>query len=458
MRIRNRFFGAFILVIAVAVAVMAFTSRMYISNMFDRYVESYRSVVLEQWDYLFTSYYLRQGSWEGVESILSQRPRGKGFPLQGQVRGGIRGILPGEWLLLADEKGQVVLDSHDERTGETLPPELLEQGTPLYVQEEKIGTIILQPQASRAVLTLEEQFSQSVLAAIFWGGLIALLAGMLLSFLLTGQIARPLALLTSSARRFARRDFRHRLQLKRKDEIGTLAEAFNMMAESIETNEKLRRNLMADVSHELRTPLTILRGNFEALQAQKIKATPELLSSLYDEVLRLGRLVSDLETVNLAEAGKLPLHYDGVEVSALLSRAAAAFQYEAEERGIKFAVEVSGGVKNWYLDEDRIVQVLINLLANAFKYTPDEGEIVLRSSKENQDLVVEVLDSGPGIPSEDLPFIFERFYKAGKGRGSGSGLGLSIAKSVVEAHGGTIGAFNRPQGGSVFTFSLPAAE
>ncbi len=457
MRIRSKLLVAFILVVAVAVTVMAMSSRMYINSIFDRYVGGYREVVTEQWEYVFSSYYLTQGSWDGVENTFFGRYRGRGtLTEQGQSRGGIRSILPGERLLLADLNGQVVLDSHLEKTGSSLSPGSLASGTPLYLEDKQIGTIVLQPQTSRTLQTLEKQFSRSTLLAIFWGGLFALLIGTILSLILTDQIGRPLALLTSSAQKYARRDFQHRVQIKRQDEVGKLAEAFNLMAESIETNEKLRTNLMADVSHELRTPLTILRGNFEALQAGKIQATSELLSSLYDEVIRLGRLVSDMESINLAEAGKLPLHKKHVAVNTLLSRAAAAFQYEADERKIEFTVAINREINQCYLDEDRIVQVLINILANAFKFTPDQGNIVLRARMENKNLVVEIKDSGPGIPARDLPFVFERFYKSGIGRGRGSGLGLSIAKSFIEAHGGTISAANCPAGGSIFTFVLPA--
>jgi len=308
----------------------------------------------------------------------------------------------------------------------------------------------------QAVQTLEEQFAHSLLRGVLWGGLIALLVGALLGFFLAGQVTRPLARLTASARQFARRDFSHRLQLRQKDEVGKLASAFNLMAESIEKNEKLRRNLLADVSHELRTPLTILQGNFEALQSGQAQPSPELLSSLYDEVLRLGRLVSDMEAINVAEAGQLPLDLQPVEISALLHRAAGAFQFEAEERGIQLQIEIEPGVTTWTLDEDRMVQVLINLLGNAFKFTPDAGRIALQAHRNQQQLVISVVDSGPGISPDDLPFIFERFYKVSQGRGGGgSGLGLSIAKSFVEAHGGTIQAANLPTGGSVFSFSLP---
>jgi len=457
VKIRSKFFFAFILVIAVAVAVMAFTSRIYISNIFDRYVEGYRNVVLEQWEYLFISYYQDQGGWDGIENFLSKRPaRGRGVTMpQGHMKGGTSGILPGERLLLTDKKGEIVLDSNLERTGDILPTSQMEQGHQLYLHEEEIGTLILHSQESTAALTLEEQFSQSIMWAVFWGGMIALLVGVTASLLLTRQITLPLAQLTASARRFAHRDFSHRVQLKRNDEVGNLADAFNIMATNIETNDNLRSNMMADVSHELRTPLTILRGNFEALQAGKVIATPELLSSLYDEVLRIGRLVNDLESINLAEAGKLLLRYKNVEVSDLLWKAAAAFQYEADERGIEFTVEVDRKVQSWFMDEDRMVQVLINLLANAFKFSPDKGKIELLAKEENGSLVVEVKDSGPGIPEEDLPFIFERFYKSSKGRGDGSGLGLSIAKSFVETHGGNIQAYNIHGRGSAFFVTLP---
>ncbi len=445
--------------IAVAVVVLAFTSRMYINNIFDRYTESYRGVVEEHWELYFKSYYLSRGSWEGVSEILTTRPgRRVGSGTPGMEREGYRGVLPGEGLLLADAQGLVVLDTQDERIGEILPKSFLERGNVLAIDGEKVGTLMLLPSTSRAVLTLEEQFSRSVVFAIIWGGLGALAVGAIISVILTRQIVSPLALLTSSARKFARRDFRHRVRLDKKDEIGNLAEAFNFMADSIEKNEKLRHSLLADVSHELRTPLTVLRGNFEALQAGKLEATPELLSSLYDEVLRLGRLVNDLETINVAEAGKLPLYCKAVDVKALFSRVAAPFQHEATEREIELHTETVHVQKSWFLDEDRIVQVLINLLANAFGYTPDRGTIEMSAREENNFLIINVEDSGPGIPEKEIPFIFERFYKTGTGRGDGCGLGLSITKSLVEAHGGTIRVASRPGvgGGSMFVVSLPS--
>lgn len=443
------------MVIAVAVVIMALTSRFYIGLIFDRYAEGYRGVLSEQWETLLTSYYLQQGSWEGVEYVFVQRGRRGMAQFPGRETGGIRGIPPGEGLILTDEKGMVVLDLQNERTGEILPQNFLEKGTPLYLDGQVIGRLIILPETARAVLTLEEQFSRSVALAIFWGSLGALLVGAVLGLLITGQVTRPLTLLTESAKKYARRDFRRRVKLRRNDEIGELAKSFNLMADSIERNETLRSNLVADVSHELRTPLTVLRGNLEALQDGKIRPSPELLSSLYDEVLRLGRLAHDLEAINLAEAGKLPLNYREVDVTALLKRASAVFQNEAGERKIQFDVNIENNVEKCLMDEDRIMQVLINLLANAFKFTPDCGKITLQAASEDNKLVIKLHDSGPGIDEKDLPFIFERFYKARKGRGDGTGLGLSIAKSFVEAHGGKIEAVNIPRGGSTFIFNLP---
>ena len=444
------------IVIAVAVVVLAFTSRMYINNIFDRYTESYRGVVKEHWEIYFKSYYLSQGSWDGVEDLLTTHPgRRGGSAVSGMERGGYRGVLPGEGLLLADAQGLVVLDTQYERVGETLPGIFLERGNAILINGEKVGTLMLLPSTSRVVLTLEEQFSRSVFFAILWGALGALAVGALISYPLTRQIVRPLALLASSARKFASREFGHRVPLEKRDEIGNLAEAFNFMADSIEKNEKLRHSLLTDISHELRTPLTVLRGNFEALQAGRAEATPELLSSLYDEVLRLGRLVNDLETINLAEAGKLTLNRETVDLKILFSRVANVFQNEAVERRINLHIDEDHVQKNWILDEDRITQVLINLLANAFKFTPDHGKIEMIAEEENDWLIIKIKDSGPGIPEQEIPFIFERFYKTGTGRGDGCGLGLSITKSFIEAHGGKITVFNRPRGGSEFSISLP---
>ncbi len=458
MQIRSRLMAAFIVVIAIAVGMMGFASMNYIDEIFARYAEEYRSTFAEQWGFIFLSYYLNTGSWEGVESVLDHRGRwGLGSPgTRGQMAGGMRGTLPGERLLLADAEGRVVLDSKDELAGESLGSRQLERGYPLEINGRTVGVLLFEPTAPGGIATLEEQFSRSLLAAVAWGVALALLVGAVLSFVVSGQVARPVDRLIHSARRFAQRDFGHRVKMERGDEVGKLGEAFNYMAESIEESERLRTNLLADVAHELRTPLTVLRGNFESMQSGKLQPTPEILSSLYDEVLRLNRLVRDLEAVNLAEAGSLSLQRREVNVESLLSRVAHAFQHEANQRGIDFSVEVGEKGQSWTLDEDRFMQVVINLLANAFRATPDDGIVSLRSEQKGGDLQLEVGDSGPGIPEEDLPFIFDRFYRAGSGRREeGSGLGLSIARSFVEAHGGTLKATNRPEGGTLFTVTLP---
>lgn len=457
MKIRSKLLAAFIAVILLAVSLMAFISHNYIDEMFSSYADEYRSALEEQWEYVFLSYYLRQGSWDGVEQVLMRGRGGMGHSAQREhMPGAMRGTLPGERLLLADAEGEIVLDSKGELAGETLSSRQIERGYPLQLNGNTVGILLSEPAAPGGIATLEDQFSRSLLLAVAWGGALALLVGAVLSFVISGQVARPIARLIRSARKFAGREFEHRVKMNRRDEIGKLGEAFNYMAQNIEESENLRSNLLADVAHELRTPLTVLRGNFESLQSGKLQPTPEILSSLYDEVLRLNRLVRDLEAVNLAEAGSLPLHRGEVDLNNLLSRVAHAFQHEADQRGIEFSVEVQEGAEKWILDEDRLMQVLINLLANAFRMTPDGGRVEVESALEGEKLRLQVSDSGPGIPEEELPYIFDRFYRAGSGkREEGSGLGLSIAKSFVEAHGGDIQASTRPEGGTTFKTTLP---
>jgi signal transduction histidine kinase len=250
----------------------------------------------------------------------------------------------------------------------------------------------------------------------------------------------------------------YRVNVSTNDEIGELAESFNHMAESLERNEKLRKNLIADTAHELRTPLAILRGNLESLQEGVTSATPEVIMSLHDEVVRISRLVNELQDTSLAEAGELRLSCREISIEELVERVAMPFSGEARNKNVEFSVSVPAGLPKVKVDPDRIVQVLLNILGNALCYTPPGGRVSLSAGLEGKSILFSVKDNGEGIASDDLNNIFERFYRSDQSRsrsGGGAGLGLAIAKGLVEAHGGRIWAESKLNEGSVFCFTIP---
>jgi signal transduction histidine kinase len=232
------------------------------------------------------------------------------------------------------------------------------------------------------------------------------------------------------------------------------------MAGSLENAERLRREMTADVAHELRNPIAVLQGSLEAVVDGVLPPTPENLQPLLAQTQVLGRLVDDLRTVALAEAGHLSLKCEPADPVALTQLAVAQFQAQAEASGIALRLEAAPGLPTLLVDQQRLTQVLSNLLSNALRHTPRDGSVVCGVKRAGDWVAFSVKDTGSGIAPEALPHIFERFYRADGSRAraeGGTGLGLTIAKQLVEGHGGRIEARSAPGLGTEVTFALPIA-
>lgn len=305
-------------------------------------------------------------------------------------------------------------------------------------------------------------FQQAVGGAV----LLAVAASVLVAFAVAAFVARrivePVELMRQAARRIASGRYEERVPVQSADELGELAEQFNRMAASLQRLERLRRDLVADVAHELRTPLTGLSGSLEGLLDGVLEPTPELLARMRREVRRLERLVEDLQELSRVEAGQLSLRRRPVSVGESLEPVLARLGPQFREKGVQLVVEVPRSLPRVLADPDRIGQVLTNLLGNALQYTPAGGRVVVRAWATEGEVAVSVADTGIGIPSEHLPFVFDRFYRVDRSRsraGGGAGIGLTIAKGLVELHGGRIWAESPGAGqGSTFTFTLPAVD
>ena len=239
-------------------------------------------------------------------------------------------------------------------------------------------------------------------------------------------------------------------------ELDRLAEAVEELSRKLERQDLLRRRMTADVAHELRTPLTVLRGNIEALLDGVWQADEQHLSGLHDEILRLTRLVADLDKLARLEDESTPLEKSPVDLAALASGTVLSFEPKALEKGV--SIRVSGTAPPIEADGDKLRQVLINLLSNSLKSTGRGGGIRILLSREGRFAKIEVEDTGTGISPEDLPYVFERFYRAAPSRSSqsgGAGIGLSVVRAIVEKHGGTVTAQSELGRGSRFTVLLP---
>ena len=304
------------------------------------------------------------------------------------------------------------------------------------------------------------------MAVLVWiGGLglsisMPVLAGLLAKRAIR-DIATPLADIMAAANAVAEGDLSVRVpEDDHEGEFGQLAKSFNHMVEELGRADQQRRNLTADVAHELRTPLHIIQGNLEGILDDVYEPTSEHIGATLEETRALARLVEDLRTLSLAEAGQLPLVWERVEVGELLADVRTSFSGQAEAAGIDLCVAVDGTSAALTISADigRLDQVLGNLVANAVRHTPPDGRITLQAEPTHGGVRIAVCDTGEGIPAEDLPYIFERFWRGDRSRshasGAGSGLGLAIARQLVHTHGGRISVESEVGHGTTFTIEL----
>jgi two-component system sensor histidine kinase BaeS len=284
--------------------------------------------------------------------------------------------------------------------------------------------------------------------------LVLLVAG---TFLWTGvrRAAVPIGNLIEAAGRVEVGDYAARVPEWGPGEIRGLARAFNAMTARLEADAEQRQRLLADVSHELRNPLAVIQGNLEGIMDGIYPADAQHLAPILDETRVLSRLIDDLRTLSLAEAGELPVHPEPTDLGLLLRDVSASFRAQADAGGVTISVAASDGLTNADLDPARTREVLANLLSNALRHTPSGGRIELSAEQtpSGGGVTVRVADTGNGIPPEALERIFDRFYRSADS--PGSGLGLPIAQQLVEAQGGTIRAESTPGAGTTITFSLP---
>jgi signal transduction histidine kinase len=290
--------------------------------------------------------------------------------------------------------------------------------------------------------------------------LIATSLALMLTFIFSSRILQPIKALTSAARKMEQGDLSQRVQKEGRDEIGTLAHAFNTMADSLERSEQLRQNLISDVAHELRTPLTNIRGYLEALLDGVTEPTPTAIASIYEEALLLSRLTSDLQDLTQAEAGQLPLMRSPVAIEDIINKAVNGIRVQADAKQITIEMNTTPDLPLVNADPERIGQIMRNLLNNAITHTQQHGHITISASVLRHEVEISVRDTGNGIAAEHLPHIFKRFYRTDPSRArttGGSGLGLAIVEQLVKAHGGNISVESEVGKGTCFTFTVPLA-
>ena len=296
---------------------------------------------------------------------------------------------------------------------------------------------------------------------LLWAGIGAAALGTLLVWLLSRRTLAPLQSLSATARRLGLGDLTQRTDPAGPSEIRQLAHSFNAMAAGLEEAETHRRNLTADIAHELRTPLSNIQGYLEAIKDGFVQPAPETIDTIYGEALHLSRLLEDLRLLAQVEAGELRLQLSQARVGELLESSVQAVRPRAEAKGVVLRLQLEPSLPTVDLDATRIAQVVGNLLENAITQTPEGGMVTVSAHAAADDVHVAIADTGPGIAAEDLPRLFDRFYRADPSRSrstGGTGLGLTIARRLAEAHGGSIEAESVVGRGSRFTIRLSAGR
>ena len=435
---------AFVFVAVISALAVAVLATSVASNQFQQYVA--RRDALSQSGLLdsLSAFYATTDNWNGVEQVFAEyggRGQGRGRPP----------------LLLAEASGHIIYDERHQRVGTALSDSERSSALPVELNDATVGYLLIGAPGRGSLATNEQDFLDELQRTLLIAALIAAGLGIAIGLVISRTVSRPLAQLAQAARAFAAHNWNQRVQVRGTEEVAQVSFAFNAMADSLQQSETLRRNLMADVAHELRTPLTVLQGNLRALLDGVYSLERSEIATLYAETRLLNRLVDDLRELALAEAGQLKLNRQPIDLAALIGSTVTNFAPIAAERDQTLEMKIDRAMEV-YADSDRAAQVLRNLIANALWHTPSQGTITVEAQQLDRSWQVSVKDTGEGIAPEEVPHVFDRFYRADKSRArrtGGSGLGLAIAKSLVEAMGGQIGVESELGKGSRFWFTLP---
>jgi len=441
-KLQFRLLAAFSLVILVTIGAVLFFINQATQDEIRRFGERVDQMRADRMEIELSRYYVVKGDWDGIQPFVEQWSN-----------------LYGQRIILTDTNGIVVADSEGDLLGGLYDPDLPGRPLSLPWQAGAIGTLYITPECSLEVSLISLQVLFKAIGFFFiWGGLIAVAIAVIITFFLSRRILAPVEALTSAAKRLGRGDFSQRVQVKDRSELGELANTFNSMANDLERAEQLRQNMVADVAHELRTPLSNIRGYLEAIRDGVMGPDADTIRSLDEEAALLSRLVDDLQELSLAEAGELKLVCQAEDIGELIKQTVDGAKAQAMAKGVSVSIDLPDKLPPVNIDSHRISQVLRNLLENAVAHTA-KGDAITVSAKQQENYVeVAVNDTGEGIPVEGLPNIFERFYRVDKSRArvtGGTGLGLTIAKRLIEAHGGKIEVESELGKGSRFSFTIP---
>ena len=409
--------------------------------------------------YQQTQEYLNQltgtPSPEQTQTPVTEQVTGGSGPMSGQGFGMGRGR---SGHILTDNAGTVVYSQDPAEIGTKLEEGYIDSAIPLTNDSQTVGYLIPEGGIPNLPYNFEGQLIERIQKATLWAAVASGVIAIVLALILSGAILRPVKALTHAATRLSEGDLEQRVQLKGNNELTKLGNTFNQMATSLQDVEKQRRAMTADIAHELRTPLAVQQANLEALQDGIYPLTQDAITPIIEQNKLLTRLVDDLRTIAMADSGELSLNLRPIDLNQLTQTVTQRFQTTLAASNIDIALQSQDNAALVLADPERIEQILHNLLQNAQRYSKPNTSITVSIVDEQGNIKLSIRDQGPGIPEEYIDKVFERFYRVDKSRGrenGGTGLGLAIARKLAEVHNGTLTAENHPDGGAIFTLSLP---
>ena len=436
--------AAFLLVAITGVLSVSLLANQVTTNSFRTYLHEDQAGRWSDLQSQLARSYAQMGSWSGAEQILIAARPGRG-----QGGGG---------LILLDTDGNEIASAGRATNGadEALTVEVMDENGRL------LATILINEPNGGGGSHAAEQFLQDVNRAIWMGGLFAIGIALFLGLFLARRLTRPLSQLTDAAHTVAEGALGEQVHVSSTNEIGALAASFNSMSLALAQAEQQRQQMLADVAHELRTPISVIRGHLEAMLDGVFETSSSNLALIHEETLLLGRLVEDLRTLSLAEAGALSLNLEAVDVAELTAQAVAAFEPLAEAEGVELTAVIPPTPIILNSDANRLRQVLGNLLSNALRHvvlgTAVPHTVTVTLSADDEQIKLSIADNGLGLSPEAQAHVFDRFWRADSSRSrdqGGSGLGLPISKAIVDALNGRVYLKSKPQEGAEFCILLP---
>jgi signal transduction histidine kinase len=436
---------AFLFVSLVSIGVIVILTRFSANREFSKFVSNqYEAELAEELE----GYYASNSSWQGVDEAYIGRTANQFGPEGGHQSN----------YCVTNLDGLVVRESFSHKLGDIVSADVLEKSIPITVEEKTVGYLLIeQPPNKRD--PMETEFIRRLDYSLILTGVGTSILAFIFGAAISRTITKPIRELTSATHAMASGQLGQQVTVRSKDEIGELAQSFNKMNDDLARSFNLRKQMTADIAHELRTPLSLIIGHAEAVNDGVLPPTHENFEIIREEAERLEKLVNDLRTLSLADAGELSLDFQPVDVNKLLSDIKTHYMVQFNQKRISLDLEPAADILKVNLDPVRFSQVLMNILDNALRYTPDGGRVAISTKQLKGVVEIAIHDSGEGVTPEEASHLFDRFYRADESRtrdDGGSGLGLAIAKSIVEMHKGRVWAESEKGKGLRTIIQLPA--